>query len=177
MDIEECLGPDGGGERGRGLRVRTVKHLLDNEAVVKQFKSVSKWSALRWVKATDRDLWRLSVSKRFKQLLVTEAGLKPEQARDLLRGIRAAAHKGTQTVWEARSKARAAIVKGERVAFEKELEAAVQKAEAKGQDWCVGSGIDDIRGHVMRMTRNFIQHTKNVAMNIFGMPIVEKPEE
>ena len=25
--------------------VRTVKHLLDNEAVVKQFKSVSKWSA------------------------------------------------------------------------------------------------------------------------------------
>ena len=93
------------------------------------------------------------VSVRFKALLVAEGGLKPEQARDLLRGIRTAALNGLQAVWQARSKARAAIVKGERVTFEKELEAAVRRAEATGQDWCTRSGIADIRGHVMRMKR------------------------
>jgi len=41
-----------------------IDHALDNESVVKVFGTVSRWPALRWLKASDRDIWMAVTTER-----------------------------------------------------------------------------------------------------------------
>ena len=51
--------------------LRKATFSMDNEAVVKQCATLMRWSALRWLKCSDRDLWRC-LAHEMKALAATD---------------------------------------------------------------------------------------------------------